>query len=129
MFFVSKLITELPAPAVRVHAGLARGIVRRAAAPGTLPAAVSLDAGVWDGRPLRMRARRPGDRLHPCGPGGTRKLQDILVDAKVPRERRERLPVLVCGGEVVWVPGLRVAQAWRVRDARRRALQIRVEPL
>jgi tRNA(Ile)-lysidine synthase len=46
---------------------------------------------------------------------GSRKLQDLLVDAKVPAEERAHLPVLVVGNEVVWVPGYRVAQAFAVR--------------
>lgn len=54
---------------------------------------------------LVVRSRRPGDRVHLPGVG-TRKLQDILVDAKVPREARDALPLLESGGEIVWVPGV-----------------------
>ncbi len=55
--------------------------------------------------PLRVRSRRPGDRIHLPGVG-TRKLQDVLVDARVPREVRAALPLLESGGEIVWVPGV-----------------------
>lgn len=48
-----------------------------------------------------LRTRRPGDRLRL--PGGTRKLSDVLTDAKVPREDRDRVPLLAVGGEVQWV--------------------------
>ena len=54
---------------------------------------------------LVVRSRRPGDRIHLPGIG-TRKLQDVLVDAKVPREARDALPLVVVGGEIVWVPGV-----------------------
>jgi tRNA(Ile)-lysidine synthetase-like protein len=57
---------------------------------------------------LRVRSRRPGDRMRPAGLGGTKKLQDILVDAKVPRGERDGVPVLVAGGRVAWVVGLAV---------------------
>ena len=55
---------------------------------------------------LEVRTRRPGDRL-----GGRRKLQDVFVDAKVPRVERDDWPVVVAGEEVVAVPGI-------VEDAR-----------
>jgi tRNA(Ile)-lysidine synthetase-like protein len=54
---------------------------------------------------LIVRSPAPGDRLRVLG-GGTRKLQDVLVDAKVPRETRVDVPVLVAGAEVLWVAGL-----------------------
>ena len=54
---------------------------------------------------LVVRSPAPGDRLRLLG-GGTRKLQDVLVDAKVPREARPSVPVLVAGDEILWVAGL-----------------------
>ncbi|MEF2277953.1 tRNA lysidine(34) synthetase TilS [Deinococcus sp. YIM 134068] len=51
-----------------------------------------------------LRTRRDGDRIRL--PGGTRKLSDVLTDAQVPREDRDRVPLLAAGGEVQWV-GLR----------------------
>ena len=42
--------------------------------------------------PLAVRSRRPGDRFRPLGAPGDRKLQDFLVDRKVPREERDSLP-------------------------------------
>jgi len=55
---------------------------------------------------LMARSRRPGDRMRPVGLGGTKKLQDIFVDAKVPSGERDGVPVLVAGGRVAWVVGL-----------------------
>jgi tRNA(Ile)-lysidine synthetase-like protein len=51
---------------------------------------------------LAVRTRRPGDRLT----GRRKKLQDVLVDAKVPRAERDTWPVVVRGEEVVAVPGI-----------------------
>jgi tRNA(Ile)-lysidine synthase len=51
---------------------------------------------------LEVRARRPGDRLA----GRRRKLQDVFVDAKVPRRERDSWPVVVRDEEVVAVPGI-----------------------
>lgn len=59
-----------------------------------------------------VRGIRPGDRIRPMGLGGSKKLQDVLVDAKVPREARARVQVAADpSGEVVWVPGLARAAA------------------
>jgi tRNA(Ile)-lysidine synthetase-like protein len=67
---------------------------------------------------LEVRSRRPGDRLA----GRRKKVQDLLVDAKVPRAERESWPIVVAGDEVVAVPGVAAAPGWeRVVDARRPA--------
>jgi len=58
---------------------------------------------------LVVRSRRPGDRLA----GRTRKVQDVLVDAKVPREERDDWPVVATAeGAVVAVAGLAEAPGW-----------------
>jgi tRNA(Ile)-lysidine synthase len=51
---------------------------------------------------LRVRGWRPGDRLA----GRRKKIQDVFVDAKVPRSERESWPLVVRGNEVVAVPGI-----------------------
>lgn len=56
--------------------------------------------------PLAVRARRPGDRI--ATRAGTRKLQDVLVDAGVPRVARDLVPVVTAGDQPVWIPGLAV---------------------
>ncbi|WP_253581082.1 tRNA lysidine(34) synthetase TilS [Deinococcus sp. HSC-46F16] len=48
-----------------------------------------------------LRTRQPSDRMRL--PGGTRKLSDVLTDAKVPRAERDRVPLLAVGGKVQWV--------------------------
>lgn len=70
------------------------------------------------GEPLRLRAWRPGDRFRPLGLAGGKKLQDFFVDAKVPREERHRVPLLVAGGHVVWVVGHRIAEPFRWKGGR-----------
>jgi tRNA(Ile)-lysidine synthase len=57
--------------------------------------------------PLRWRTRQPGDYIEPLGMRGRKSLQDVMVDAKIPREQRDHLPVLTVEstGEALWVPG------------------------
>ncbi len=55
--------------------------------------------------PLWVRPRQKGDRIR--GPAGSRKLQDFLVDRRVPREARDSLPVVTdAAGVLLWIPGL-----------------------
>jgi len=58
---------------------------------------------------LKVRAWRAGDRLA----GRTKKIQDVFVDAKIPRSARETWPLVVRGDEVVAVPGVVEAEGIR----------------
>lgn len=55
---------------------------------------------------LSLRSARRGDRIQPLGLAGHRKLQDVFVDRKLPRQQRWTHPVLEADGEILWVPGL-----------------------
>jgi tRNA(Ile)-lysidine synthase len=67
--------------------------------------------------PFAVRGREPGDRLRPVGLGGTKTLQDLFVDRKVPRVDRDRTPVVVdAAGRIVWVVGLALAEAAAASD-------------
>lgn len=68
--------------------------------------------------PLSVRFRRPGDRLQPLGMAGRKKLQDLMVDRKIPREQRDRIPLVVdANDQILWVAGHAVAEAGRVTPA------------
>jgi tRNA(Ile)-lysidine synthase len=73
-----------------------------------------LDASAVGDR-LLVRSWRPGDRMAPLGAGGTRTLQDLFTDRRVPRERRGELPVVLAGEEIAWVPGVATGERFRVR--------------
>lgn len=57
---------------------------------------------------LSVGYRRPGLKMRPVGGRGTRKLQDIFVDARVPREDRDGWPLVFAGDRLAWVPGVAV---------------------
>jgi tRNA(Ile)-lysidine synthase len=58
--------------------------------------------------PLFLRTRRQGDRFQPAGMAGrSKKLQDFLVDEKVPRTKRDALPIVATEQEVLWIVGMR----------------------
>jgi tRNA(Ile)-lysidine synthase len=61
-----------------------------------------------------VRNRRDGDRFHPLGLPAEKKLKDFLIDRKVPAELRDRIPLLVWNGAIVWVAGVEVSERFRV---------------
>lgn len=67
------------------------------------------------GLALDVRNRRPGDRMQPLGCNHSRKLKDLLIDAKVLVAERDRLPLLVADGAPIWVPGVTVDHRFRLR--------------
>ena len=92
-------------------------------ADGPMPKPEAVDRGaataVVDARALGdhliVRARRPGDRLQPLGAPGRRKVQDVLVDRKVPRDDRDLVPIVTTEkGDIVWVAGQVLADPFRV---------------
>jgi tRNA(Ile)-lysidine synthase len=67
------------------------------------------------GSHLIVRYRRPGDRLQPLGAPGRKKVQDVLVDRKVPRDDRDTVPIVTTHkGDIVWVAGQVLADPFRV---------------
>jgi tRNA(Ile)-lysidine synthase len=122
--------TLLPGQGLCVVIERSSGLVReRGDQPGRLPACASLSSVAVGRRKLYLRSVRPGDRMQPYGMRGTKKLQDIFVDAKVPADQRGGIPVLECGGEIAWIPGYRIAHPFRVTDEKAAALHISVTHL
>ena len=80
--------------------------------------------------PLAIRSRRRGDRFRPLGMGHRKKLQDFLVDRKIPREIRDSLPLVVDGEDrIVWVVGESVAEDFRVTEPSRGVLLLKARRL
>jgi len=77
--------------------------------------------------PLFLRNRRPGDSLALFGSASEKKLKELLIDQKIPRAWRDRMPLLVAGEEVMWVPGVRRSAAAPVTEQTERFLHVRVE--
>jgi tRNA(Ile)-lysidine synthase len=94
---------------------------------GLLPAEASFDAAKVGDSPIEVRGWQPGDRMEPLGMEGSRKLQDILTDQKVPRLQRPRIPVVVCRREIIWLPGYRTARDWEVHGRNGNAVHVRIE--
>ncbi len=117
--------TRLPEAGLSIRWELMDG--RREAAPARDPHAILLDPGALRGD-LWLRGPLPGDRLRPMGLGGSRKVQDILVDARVPRRDRWRVPLLADDEGVLWVVGHRLDERARIRPGSLRVIRAVVRP-
>jgi tRNA(Ile)-lysidine synthase len=96
---------EPPRPAALTVPGSARfGDWEVEASPGA-PGDVSVSGDAL-GREATVRAWRHGDRMRPVGLGGSKSLQDLFTDRKVPRALRRTLPVVESDGQIVWVAGV-----------------------
>lgn len=96
---------------------------------GRYPALPPSDAAVFDAtriaRPLEVRAWRLGERMRPRGGRGSRKVSDLLIDAKIPRDLRHDLPALVAAdGNILFVAGLRPSEIGRPQGGTERWLAV-----
>ncbi|HEX2950301.1 MAG TPA: tRNA lysidine(34) synthetase TilS [Armatimonadota bacterium] len=85
-----------------------------------------MDADAIDGE-LIVRSWQPGDRYRPFGSPGTRKLQDIFVDAGVPRRLRNNIPVVLDDKGIIWLAGFRPADRVKIDLKTVRSLRITIE--
>jgi tRNA(Ile)-lysidine synthase len=85
----------------------------------------SLDA--LAGKSIVVRNRRPGDRFTPLGLKGAKKLKRIMIDEKLPSNIRAAVPVIACADGIVWLPGYRIADKYRVTPSTRRVAEASVE--
>lgn len=61
-----------------------------------------------------VRSRRPGDRIQPLGMEHSKKVKDLLIDRKIAASGRDRIPLLVWNGEIVWVAGVEVSEKFKL---------------
>ena len=69
---------------------------------------------------ITIRTRKPGDRFQPTGMAGGKKLQDFMVDAKIPRNQRDSVPIVEINQlnttKIIWVVGWRLSEWANVKS-------------
>lgn len=76
---------------------------------------------------LCARTRRTGDFLTVNSEGGRKKLNRCMIDEKIPRELRERIPLVAAGQEVLWMVGGRMNERYKITPQTRRVLELRYQ--
>jgi tRNA(Ile)-lysidine synthase len=74
--------------------------------------------------PLLVRNHRPGDRFSPLGVNGTQKVKKYFIDHKIPAAQRRKCPLLLSGGNIIWIAGHRIDNAVKVGPQTRRVLRV-----
>ncbi|HZK25578.1 MAG TPA: tRNA lysidine(34) synthetase TilS [Oscillospiraceae bacterium] len=77
-------------------------------------------------QPLTVRIREPGDRVKLLGSPGSRKVKKILIDKKIPQHKRDQLPVVIAGEEIIWLGGVDIAHAYRVTADTKQVLHLKI---
>lgn len=83
-----------------------------------------LDYDLLLGERLFLRSRKDGDRIVCFADGRTRKIKNILIDKKIPKKDRNRIPLLCTTSEVVAIVGDRVSEKYKVSRETERALVV-----
>jgi tRNA(Ile)-lysidine synthase len=81
------------------------------------------------GKELLVRGRRAGDRFQPLGMEQSKRLQDFMVDSKIPRAWRERVPLVCSPQQILWVVGWRIGERVKVRDSTKQVLHLEFQRL
>jgi tRNA(Ile)-lysidine synthase len=118
--------TELPTIGLRVTTEYQTGFDRKPPyGVGIYPASAVIH--LPPDSTLKVRSWIPGDRMSPIGMQGTRKIQDIFCDAKIPASRRELIPLFIVDNEIVWIPGYRISRHYAMPDQSAKGLRITVD--
>jgi len=76
------------------------------------------------GMNLCVRKRRPGDRFQPLGMNMPKKLHEFMVDAKIPRSWRGRIPIVCTPQQIIWVVGWRIDDRIKLAEASKEILRL-----
>jgi tRNA(Ile)-lysidine synthase len=77
--------------------------------------------------PLKIRGRQKGDRFKPLGMvTGSIKLSDIFINEKIPHEVRANWPLICMGDDIIWVPGYRSGEEYKVAEKTRIVIEISI---
>ena len=76
---------------------------------------------------ILIRKRIDGDKIVPLGMKGTKKLKDIFIDMKIPKEDRERVPILCFDEKIAWIIGIKISEDFKVTNTSKKILKVVVK--
>jgi len=99
----------------------------RRSGPATLSSQLFAIPGSVSQPSFAISTRRPGQRFQPLGLRYQKKLNEFLIDRKIPQELRDQLPLLLCNGDIVWVAGVEVSEKYKVPANPQSLFEISIE--
>ena len=76
---------------------------------------------------ISIRNRRNGDKIIPLGMNGSKKLKDIFIDMKIPKEERDCIPLLCLDDNISWIVGIRVSEEYKITNKTKNILKVIVK--
>jgi len=76
------------------------------------------------GDKLTIRRRRPGDRFQPLGMSQPKKLNEFMIDSKIPQTWRQRVPIVCSPEQIIWVAGWRIDERAKVTADTKQVLRL-----
>ncbi|WP_319370325.1 tRNA lysidine(34) synthetase TilS [uncultured Ilyobacter sp.] len=80
-----------------------------------------------EGSELLIRSRKSGDRMQPVGMNSLKKIKDIFINDKIPKETREAIPILVLKDEIVWIASVRGSEKFKSEKTAKTVVKLSVE--
>lgn len=74
---------------------------------------------------IKIRFRKDGDRIIPFGMKGSKKLKDIFIDMKVPKEQRDNIPIILFDDNISWVVGVKISEVYKITNEAKKILKIK----
>lgn len=76
---------------------------------------------------LMLRFRKEGDRFNPLGMVGSKKLKDIFIDLKIPREQRDKIPLICFGDKIAWITGHKISNSFKIDISTKNIIRMKLE--
>ncbi|MCX7903698.1 MAG: tRNA lysidine(34) synthetase TilS [Caloramator sp.] len=76
---------------------------------------------------LVVRNRKEGDFIYPKGLNGKKKIKDLFIDNKIPKDKRDEIPLIALGKEILWVYNIRDTKNYKIDENTKNVLKIKIE--
>lgn len=74
-----------------------------------------------------VRNRKDGDRITMFGMNGSKKIKDIFIDMKMPKDQRDKIPIVCFDNKIAWLVGVRTAAEYKISDTSKKILKVAIK--